>query len=537
MDNIEEKPKPKRGLKFTLWLILNLWIIAGVVLAALWFKFDADRTAQIASVWAVVPTALFLTMGWWTIFSNLPAKTRWQGWGGLLIAVGLFCAIFRLEQFEGSFWPWFAFRWTPTAESKFLDDHEKDERFQGKLPKPKEESVYQDWTQFRGSNGDGLVEKSPIRRDWSNGPPEPVWKKRVGPGWSSFIVVEGLLYTQMQIDQDEAVVCYEMNSGKIVWEHKEPGVRFSEIRAGVGPMATPTYYQGRLYTLGATGILNCLDPKTGLEFWSTNILEDANSENLDWGMAGSPVAYEGMILVTPGSDEEEKTGVAAYDWKTGKKLWAGGHHIGAYSTPVIAKLDGMTQLLVFDGKGLSGHALNNGYLMWHHRWENTFNINVAKPILRDDDAIFISTGYGVGSALIRVTNDGNNHWSVKLTDWETNSKFKLKFGDAVKREGLVYGLSEGILMCLDLKTGNILWRQRGDFGFGQLIMVEDVLVILTEQGEVVLIEANQNHKELLRFQAIEGKSWSYPTFAQGRLFVRNAEWMACYDLRPEKEEK
>jgi len=536
-----EHNKRKRGPLFAFFVLVALWAIGGAAQVFLWDYLDEDRTLQIMSAWIIAPTLAFCTLVWWTFFSGFKLVTKLAGWGVLALAFGLFLAVFRFDGFDGGFIPTFVYRWQATPEDKFLAARKAGGKYEGDSPvleNPEEPLEVQpgDWRQFRGPNGNGVITEAALRTNWENGPPSPVWKKRVGPGWSSFAVVDGLVFTQMQIDEDESVVCYDMENGEEIWVHKEPGVRFFERRMGTGPMATPMFYRGRLYTLGATGILNCLNPKTGKEYWSANILDDANSKNLEWGLAGSPIAHEGMILVNPGSNDEEPTAVAAYDWESGEKLWSGGHHPASYSTPVVATLDGVQQLLVFDGLGLTGHRLDDGSQLWHFPWTNNYQINVAQPIIRDDEAVFISTSYGTGSALLRIEQNSGGEWSVNKTDWETNNKFKLKFGDAVLKDGLIYGLSETILTCLDFETGEILWRERGDFGFGQLILVNDVLVILTEEGEVVLVEASSEHPELLRFQAIEGKTWGYPVLAQGRLFVRNAEWMACFDFRPPKSD-
>lgn len=537
-----KEDKPKRGPWLAFAILVVLWVIGAATQAALWEYLDEDRTYQVMSVWIIAPTLVFCTLVWWTFFSPFKVVTRLAGWGLLALVVAGLLAVFRFEGFDGDFVPRFAFRWQATAEDKFLAARQAEARYDGDLPglgNIEEPLTVRpgDWPQFRGPNGDGTVTDPAFRKNWGSDTPRLIWKKRVGPGWSSFIIVDGLVFTQLQIDEDEAVVCYEMESGKEVWKpepHLEKGVRFYERRMGTGPMATPLFYRGRLYTLGATGILNCLNPKTGEEYWETDILEDANSKNVEWGMSGSPVAHEDMILVNPGSNDDEETALAAYDWETGKKLFSGGSNPASYSTPVVATLDGVEQILMFDGLGLTGHSIEDGSQLWHFEWGNEYDINVAKPIVREDGAVFISTSYGTGSALLRVEQDSAGDWSVNTTDWETNSRFKLKFGDAIVKDGLIYGLSETILTCLDFKTGKILWRMRGDYGFGQLILVNDVLVILTDEGKVSLVEASSEHPELLRFQAIEGKTWGHPAYAQGRLFVRNAEWMACYDMSQPK---
>jgi outer membrane protein assembly factor BamB len=534
----KEQPSRRRLIAFL--ILLAVWAIGGAVQGVLWERLEENRTIQLMSVWIIVPTVVFSTLVWWTFFSGFRIVTKLAGWGFLFLTAAVLLVVFRFEGFSGEFIPRFVYRWSATEEEKYNAARKADARYEGQHPALEEPDapltvLPGDWPQFRGPNGDGVVAQAQIKRNWDSGPPTAVWQKRVGPAWSSFAVVDGLVFTQMQIDHDdEGVVCYDFESGKEVWAYRDEGVRFFEERAGTGPMGTPCHYRGRLFTLGGTGILNCLNPKTGKKFWSANILADANTVNLTWGIASSPVAFDGKILVNPGSDDDEQTAVAAYDWETGKKLWSGGENPAAYSTPVVATLDGVQQLLVFDGLGLTGHSLENGSQLWHYKWDTYSEINVAKPIVRKDEAVFISSSYDMGSALLRVKKNDDGKWTPALTDWETNAKFKLKFGDAVVKDNMIYGLSETILTCLDFDTGKIVWQQRGSFGYGQLILVDDVLVILTEDGEVVLVEASKKHPELLRFQAIEGKTWGHPVFAQGHLLVRNAAHMACFDLGPDQ---
>ena len=533
----EKRPSRVRLIAF--FVLVAIWAVGAAAQIVLWEQLAENRTAQVMSVYIIVPTVVFFTLVWWTFFSGFRIGTKLVGWGLLILAVAGFMAKYRFAGFDGDFVPRFTDRWELTAEEKFLAARQAEANYDGELPaleNPEVPLTLQpgDWPQFRGPNGDGVVESDNLKRNWNGETPAALWEKRVGPGWSSFVVVDGLIFTQMQIGEDECVVCYDLETGKELWAHKEEGVKFYEYRAGTGPMSTPTFYKGRLYTLGGQGHLNCLNPKTGEEYWSTNILKDANTKNLTWGMAGSPLGYEDMILVNPGSNDEAQTAVAAYHFETGEKLWAGGQNAASYSTPVVATLDGVKQLLMFDGEGLTGHSLENGSQLWHFKWTNMHEINVAKPIVREDGAIFISTSYNTGSALVRATKGDDGEWSAETTDWETNTRFKLKFGDPVVKDGMVYGLSETILTCLDFETGKIVWKERGDFGFGQLILVNDVLIILTEKGEVVLVEASKKHPELLRFEALEGRTWGHPVFVRGLLLVRNGEHMACYDLRAEK---
>jgi outer membrane protein assembly factor BamB len=221
-------------------------------------------------------------------------------------------------------------------------------------------------------------------------------------------------------------------------------------------------------------------------------------------------------------------GVVAYDRATGEKRWSAGHDIAAYSSPTLAVLEGERQLLIFDGVGLAGHNPETGAELWKFNWTNSPHINVAQPIAVDDRHVFIGSGYAQGSALVEVTR-ASTGW--KCVDRWQSTDFKLKFNNAVLRNGYLYGLDEGILVCLDARDGNRQWK-RGRYGYGQILLVDDLLLIEAESGEMVLVETTPDaHRELARFSAIEGISWNAPVLCRGRLLVRNSNEAACYDLR------
>jgi outer membrane protein assembly factor BamB len=245
-------------------------------------------------------------------------------------------------------------------------------------------------------------------------------------------------------------------------------------------------------------------------------------------MSGSPLVHGELVIVNPGG--ESGKGVIAYDRLTGKIRWAVGDEPAGYAGARVETIQGVEQLLVFDGTGLSAYDPTKGTELWRFGpWENGPQINVAQPIVRDERRIFISSGYQVGSTLLNV-EQVDKKWRVSQT-WETPNKFKLKFNDGVYHDGHVYGLDEGILACIDYETGKRRWKG-GRFGYGQLLLVGDRLLVLTETGEVVLVKASPDKLTVVtRIQAIEGKTWNYPAIAGGRLYVRNGAEAACFDLQ------
>lgn len=541
-EDTDRSPMTTRWSLTTRFLILAaIWIVAVAVHLVLHNLFRDDRTQQIMMFYIVPPTAVFWTLVWWTVLAPFSWKTRlitlFVGFATTGAAIAGVLSYYKFEGFWGDFRPRFSRRGVASAEEAFLAAREKQEAQQ--TDNSVDDSAEEvepltvqpgDCPQFRGTDRDGVYESVEIPREWNGQQPKELWRRKVGPAWSSFTVVDGHVFTQMQIGEDECVVCYDLETGDELWVHRDQGVRFSEPRAGTGPMATPTFVDNRLYTLGATGVLNCLDPQTGDEHWQTDILKDAGVDNLEWGMTGSPLVFDGKVVVNPGSDGDNATSLTAYDAQTGKKLWSDGLRGASYSAPKLATIDGTRQILIFDAYGLAGHDAESGKRLWEFEWTNQPEVNVAMPIVRDDGAIFISTSYGVGSALVRVEQtDGK--WSAKQTDWEDSSRFKLKFGDALQDGNTVYGLNETILAGFDIEKGKILWRKRGGFGFGQVLLADGVLIVLSEEGEVTFVDAKGSRQPvLLKFQVIEGKTWGHPVVVPGKLLVRNAGEMACFDI-------
>ena len=510
--------------------------------AAAWIWIAPDRTYRIMSILYVVPATLFLLLLWWTFISGFSWRTRLIGLGVVGALVGGFFAATRVETYEGDMLPRFAWRWSPTAEDRAAAwreaqsrrerppiaaasaDEEADDDSTGL------EADGEDWPRFRGADGDSIVRGVRLNTDWEQHPPREVWRHPVGLGWSSFAVVDRYVFTQEQHGEQEAVVAYDRETGDLIWIHTD-NTRFSSTLGGDGPRATPTFHDGRLYTLGATGILNCLDPETGRPHWSTNILADAGVENISWGMAASPLVYDDVVVVNPGGNASGNANgaVAAYDRITGEKQWAHGDRPASYCTPQLVTLGGERQLLIFDGLGLFGHDPQDGRKLWGFDWTNDPEVNAAQPLVLAGNTIFISSGYAQGAALVEVNRTGDD-WTAGTTGWERSRDFKAKFNDFVPRDGFVYGMDEGILCCFDLSSGKRRWK-RGRYGYGQLLLVDDLLLILGESGEVVLVEATpEQHREVARFQAISGKTWNHPVLIGDRLLVRNGEEAACYEV-------
>jgi len=526
---------PARKLRWKWGLGIFLLGIAAIFYQ--WFKLAPDRTYQVFAVYFGIRNILVGMLIWWLFISGVAWKTRFKGLLGAVAAFALLFGLFRVESFEGDMVPRFRFRFLPTPEQraeKYFEQAAQDSTAQNAISAMPLEVAPGDWSGYRGADRDGIVRDQKIRTDWKTQPPELLWKHPVGAGWSSFCVVADRAFTQEQRGEEEAVVCYDALTGKQIWAHQDD-VRFSETLGGTGPRATPTFYEGLIYSQGGTGILNCLEAGTGKLVWSYDLLKEGDLKNLEWGMSGSPLIWEDLVIVNQGiqkqGSESGNQSVIAFDRQTGEKVWSGGTQKSSYNSPQISVLNGTPQLLVFHSKGLESFAPADGQSLWNFPWTNQAGVNVAQPIVLDDASLFLGSGYGAGSARITINDSAEEPVAKVSQDWKSQS-LKLKFNAAVKRDGFVYGLDEGILTCLNLETGKRAWK-KGRYGYGQMILVDDQLLILAEDGRVELVKADpEQYLQVASFQAIEGQTWNHPALAQGRLFVRNSEEAACYDISP-----
>lgn len=379
------------------------------------------------------------------------------------------------------------------------------------------------WTNFRGPKRDGRYEETPVATVWpANGLPV-VWKQPVGVGHASFAVAEGKAYTIEQRRGQEVVAAYDLANGRELWTQKW-NAEFKESN-GDGPRATPTWDQGRVYALGATGELRCLDGSNGSVIWGKNILSDNRASNLPWGVTASPLIVDDKVIVLPGGTSGKS--VVAYNKMTGAPVWKVLNDVQAYVSPMVMDLAGRRQIVVVSSSRVVGLVPEDGKLLWSYAWDTNNGINVSQPIAVDQNRFFISSGYGKGAALVEIKGSGNSYTATTI--WE-NSMMKNKFNSSVLHNGYIYGLDEGILSCLDVNTGERKWKD-GRYGYGQVLLAAGHLIITSDKGEVALVKATPaQYTEVARFSALQGQTWNYPAIAGGRLLVRNSTEMAAFDI-------
>ena len=376
-----------------------------------------------------------------------------------------------------------------------------------------------EWPGFRGPGRDGIVRGARIRADWSASPPVELWRRQVGPGWSSFAVRGDVLYTQEQRGDEELVASYRVTTGEPVWRHRD-AARFWESNAGAGPRGTPTLAGGRVYTLGATGIVNALDARDGTVAWTRNAAADTGAKVPYWGFSGSPLVVGNMVVV-PASGA-----LAAYDAATGEPRWKLPAAGEGYSSPQLVTIGDVAQILLLSGKGVRSVAPGDGALLWEHEWKG---YPIVQPALTPDGDVLISVTESSGLRRLGVAR-GPSGWAA--TERWTSNGLKPYFNDFVVHRGHVFGFDGRILACVDLADGQRKWKG-GRYGQGQLVLLpdQDLLLVLSEEGELALVGATPDgFNELARSPAIQGKTWNHPVLAGDTLLVRNGEEMAAFRL-------
>jgi outer membrane protein assembly factor BamB len=341
-----------------------------------------------------------------------------------------------------------------------------------------------------------------------------------------------------QRGDQEMVACYNVQSGRQEWSHTVAG-RYETVTGGVGPRATPTVAEGRVYAQTASGRLLCLDAASGEVCWEKDLLEEygvspeQEASQITWGRSGSPLVVDDLVIVPAGGrNDGRRVSLVAYDKRRGARVWEGGSEQISYCSPNVATLAGVRQVLIVNESSASGHELRSGRLLWQHDWPGRSyrNPNVSQAVAVPPNRVFLSKGYGGGALLLELSPQSHGTFATREV-WKNSAAMRTKFANVAVKDGLAYGLSDGTLECLDLADGQSKWKA-GHYQHGQILRVDDLLLVLSERGEVVLVEATPDHanRVLGRFQALEGQTWNNIALSGPYLLVRNAEEAACYEL-------
>jgi outer membrane protein assembly factor BamB len=460
---------------------------------------------------------------------------------GLAVIVGILYAFGLRLVFDGGGGIHFAFIKSAEKRAAEIEKHREAQRAQAPAPaavqpapaaaapvaspateKPSPPAVKASthWTNFRGPDRDGHYRQQPVRTDWGTAL-TPLWKQPVGGGYASFVIAEGRAFTIEQRGGRELAAAYDLATGRELWTSAWDA-RFQGSPGGDGPRATPTWDDGRLYVLGATGEFRAIDAATGRTLWRTDILADASAANIDHGLSASPLVVDNTVVVLSGGGNGQS--VVAYDRESGKRVWSALDDRASYSSPMLVTLAGVRQILTFTATRLVGLAPENGTLLWEFPF-STPN-NAAQPLITASDRVFISAD--TDAALLELVAGADGQLTAREL-WRTN-RMNHRFTSPVLLDGFIYGLDEAILSCIDASTGELKWKG-GRYGYGQVMLASGHIIVLTEDGELALVRADPTaHQELARFPAIEGKTWNHPAMSDGILLIRNIEEMAAFDL-------
>jgi outer membrane protein assembly factor BamB len=381
-----------------------------------------------------------------------------------------------------------------------------------------------EWPGFRGSDRNGVAHAASIATDWTSTPPVQLWRRGVGPGWSSFAVRGDRIYTQEQRGADEVVSSYRLSTGAPIWRHRDH-VRFWESNAGAGPRATPTLRDGRVYAFGATGILNSLDEATGAVIWSRDVSADTKVKVPMWGFASSPLVVGDLVIIAASGK------LAGYDLVSGTPKWVAPSVGGSYSSPQLATVDGVQQVVLMGGSGAAAFAPDTGARLWESSWPSS--VTIVQPAIVGDRDIVITTAASTGGEGIRRLEIARPSGKWVATERWTSNGLKPYFNDYVVHKGYAYGFDGSILSCVDLADGTRKWKG-GRYGNGQLMLLpdQDLLLVTSEEGYLALVKASPDQfTEVSRFTgALEGKTWNHPVLVRDVLLVRNDHEMAAFRL-------
>ncbi|MBI2807274.1 MAG: PQQ-like beta-propeller repeat protein [Planctomycetes bacterium] len=386
-----------------------------------------------------------------------------------------------------------------------------------------------DWPQWRGPNRDGVSTEINLLTAWPKDGPKKLWEAKTGEGFASVAIAKGRAFTIFQDGGNESVVAWDANSGREVWRFSYPCAYTNSY--GNGPRSTPSVDGKFLYSVGATGKMYCLESETdnpaGKLVWSKDLLKEFAAANLRWGVSFSPLVVDDRVLVMPGGPNGNA--LAALDKRTGEVLWKKHDDQASYSSPVAATFHGKPQILFLTGARLVSVAPDTGEEFWHFPWPIQLQCNIATPIVMDD-YVFISTGYGKGCAMLKIDQGGAGGQPSLVYK---NRRMRNHFSSCVRYKDHVYGFDDSNLACLNLRTGERTWEERG-FDKGSVLLVGDQLIVYGANGILALAEANpQKYVEKSRFQfsTQHQRCWSVPVLSHGLLYVRDQEKLVCFDVR------
>jgi len=394
------------------------------------------------------------------------------------------------------------------------------------------------WPQWRGPNHDGLSLETGLLKDWPSGGPRLIWKQPIGRGFSSMAVVNGRLYTmdaetieegsgRIAPGHYESVVCIDANTGQEIWRFRYAN-QYDE-RFGSGPRSTPAVDGEFVYAVGPTGIFHCVRATTGEKVWRHDLAEEFQARKMQYGVSFSPLIEGDLVYTTPGGPNGNA--VAAFDKRTGRLAWKALDEVMGYSSPIAVTAAGVRQVLVFTNTALVSLAPEEGRLLWRYPWETDNGFNIATP-LTFGDYVFLSSGYGKGCVLLEITSDADG--SQRPHRVYEHNRMRNHFCSSIRQGDYVYGFDQMDLVCMNVRGGEIVWREKGlrSFRKGSVALADGRLFVLGESGTLALADATPSgYREKASLRVSENKCWTAPIVAEGKIYVRDESQIVCLNLK------
>jgi len=513
--------RPPRPIRW--WPAVVVVIAAGAAIT--WARSQTDLPFQQRNINTAkfVIIASILSLVWWTFFSRARTLLRLGVTFGLVAFFAVGALLFRFRGVSGDLVPILEFRWAkhalPIATPAMAQTNSV------LTLQRLNDATSPSFPQFLGPDRNGVLPGPRLDTNWTAHPPAIVWRQKVGAAWSGFAIAGDVCVTQEQRGEDECVVAYELATGRQLWLHADPG-HYNTIIAGEGPRATPTILSNRVFTCGATGILNCFDLATGRLAWTRNVITESGGNIPEWGVASSPLATDGLVIVHGGNSTPRS--LLAFHADDGRPAWsAAANH--TYASPSLATLAGVSQVLAFNSRLITAHDPTSGKTLWESPW-GSGNVVCASPVVVGSNRVIFSSGYGFGAELLEISRDAEAKLAAKLI-WKS-IRMKAKFAHLFARDGSLYGLDDGIFACVDLQDGSLRWKE-GRYGHGQGLLVGDLYLLMAESGDLVLLRPTPDApNELGRFRVFSAKTWNPLALAGDLLLVRNDQAAACLRLKP-----
>jgi outer membrane protein assembly factor BamB len=454
-----------------------------------------------------------------------PPPSRWWTFLPLLSSMGLFAFVAVAM--------WLGHR----PISDWIDERRLGGLAAARLDPAEQGQSAHDWPQWRGPRRDGISLETGLHLDWEQGPPPLLWKKPIRGGYSSPAVARGRVYVTDRDGGQERVFCFDAESGEELWVYSYAN-DYGNLEFGAGPRATPTVHDGRVYTLGATGTLLCLeaDPadRQPRVLWRHDLMAEFATEAPRWGVASSPLIEDDLVIVQPGG---ETASVAAFHRLTGQLVWKALNDVGGYSSPVAVTAAGVRQIVCVTGEGIAGLHPRDGRTLWYYPWVTTFEGNIATPIVAGN-YVFVSSSYNKGCLLLEISGQGSA-LTAEPVYVKANKLMRNHHSTCVLHQGHLYGYdvntnnNTAALKCVDLRKAEEKWADRS-LTKGTLLYADGCLIILTEDGRLAVVEATpERFRKRGEFQIFDStQTWALPALAHGRLYARDGRWLVCYDLRP-----